>query len=449
LLTREKRLGGVGAYLGEVEALIAELESGISLPRIRTFSQTAPDDLVQALRFLGGIDGAGIVVHGARGCAGALPLAAPKGCWAVTNLDQRDTILGSDDILGDTVRALYRRHRPFAIFIVATPVVAINNDDIRSVAEELTDELAIPVIEVHTDGFRSQIAATGFDAAAQAALTLVAPVEGERRPDLVNLLAIESGRGLADIQTLLGELGLEVNLLPRGADAASFRRAAIAAVSVTVHPDEADAFGHGLELNHGVPFLRLPLPVGVAATRRFLTGIAGATGRTVAPEPVAPVTPDALRGRRVAIALAPSAAFAAANLVEELGGTVIGVSVDHVDVNHIGALRDFAAKRPGVPLHVADGQPFEHANRLARLAPDLFIGAAELAVLAARAGIPAVALRPDDLLGTFGAAHLARLAVKALDNTRLVERLAAFSSSPYQPAWSRRSPDWHIKFEVK
>ncbi len=446
LLIREKRLDALGAYLGGVAPLIAELESG-ALQRIRTFAQTTPDDIVQALTWLGGLDGAGIVVHGARGCAGVLPLAAPHGRWAVTNLDQRDTILGSDDVLAQTVRALHDRHRPWAIFIVATPVVAINNDDISAVAAELTDELEIPVIEVRSDGFRSRIAATGADAAAQALLPLIIPTEAARDARLVNLLAVEAGRGVAEIARLIEGLGLAVNLLPHGADADGLQRAATAALSVTVDPDRLEALGRGLEQSHGVPLLRLPPPIGVAATQRFVAAIAAATNRAV-PTPSAATLASILQGRRVALAQPAAAGFALADLIEELGGEVISVSVDAIDTSHLAALKDFAARHPTGPVHVADGQPFEHVNRLARLKPDLFVGPPELAVLAARAGIAAVAARPDDLFGYTGAARLARQAAKALGNTKLVARLASRGAT-YQANWFRRSPDWYIKFEVR
>ncbi|HEY0327994.1 MAG TPA: nitrogenase component 1 [Rhodopseudomonas sp.] len=449
LRTREKRLGAIGGYFGEVAPLIAELQSGQSSDRIRTFAQIAPDDIVQALHVLAGIAGAGIVVHGGRGCAGALTRFAPNGRWAVSNLDQRDTILGSDGALADTVRGLYRRERPWAIFIVATPVIAINNDDVRSAAIELSDELDIPVIEVISDGFRSKIAATGFDAAAQAALQLVTPAEAAPRRDLVNLLAVDGGPGVADIAAQLRALGLEVNPLPHGADAEGFRRAASAALSVTLDADANEAFGRGLERTHGVAFLPLPPPIGSAATQHFLAAVAEATDHA-APAPLAETAaPQVLRGRRVVIAAPPAAAFGLADLIDELGGTLAGVSVDHIDAGHLPALQDFAARRPGVPLHVADGQPFEHANRLARLLPDLLIGSAELAVLAARAGIPAVALRPEQLYGSIGVAQLARRAARALHNVALVQRLSAARSAPYRPGWFKRSPDWHIKLEVK
>jgi hypothetical protein len=53
------------------------------------------------------------------------------------------------------------------------------------------------------------------------------------------------------------------------------------------------------------------------------------------------------------------------------------------------------------------------------------------------------------LFGGLGAEHLARSASKALRNTALVQRLAAARVAHYQQSWLKRSPDWHIKFEVK
>nr|WP_210313383.1 nitrogenase component 1 [Rhodopseudomonas rhenobacensis] len=447
MLIREKRLGAIGAYLGDVAPLVAELLSGQSADRIRTFAQSAPDDLIRALAVLGAIRGTAIVVHGARGCSAALTRFAPQGAWAVTNLDQRDTILGSETILSDTVRALVRRHRPWAVFIVATPVIAINNDDIRAAALELSEELDIPVIEVRTDGFRSRIAATGFDAAAQAVLQLVPPAEQARRDDLVNLLATQAGPGLVALERELQSLGLTVNRLPHAADAEGFRRAATAALSVTVDPDSTAALGDGLAAVHGVPLLRLPPPVGTAATNHFVAAIAAATGRTV-PAGIEASGLETLSGRRVAVAAAPATAFALGDLIVELEGELVGISVDHIDRTHIGALQDFAVKRPDLPLHVADGQPFEHANRLRRLAPDLFIGPADLAALAARSGIPALSIDADELLGYRGVARLARRASRALGNTALVQRLAG-GRGDYQPGWFKRSPDWYIKLEVK
>ena len=99
LAIREKRLQGISAYLDAPAPLLAEFAAGEAVQRIRTFSQVTPDDVTAALGFLGGIRGAAIVVHAPRGCAASLLASAPQAAWAVTGLDQRDTIMGSGPVL--------------------------------------------------------------------------------------------------------------------------------------------------------------------------------------------------------------------------------------------------------------------------------------------------------------------------------------------------------------
>lgn len=444
--TRERRLNALSAYLGDIETLIGEFEAGAPSPRIRTFSQVAADDVSAALRVLAEIDGLGIVVHGGRGCAGALAGCSDRP-WAVTNLDQRDTILGADGVLARTLRTLHRRHRPWAIVVVATPVVAINNDDIQAVAEEVSDELGIPIIELRTDGFRSRVAATGIDIAAQAVAALVSPGEG-RHDHLINLLAFECGPGVASVAAGLVDLGLGVNLLPAGAGQDALVRASHAAASVALFDDEAEMLGSELERLHGVPLLRLPPPIGAAATHRFAAEIAAFAGL---PAPTLPPTTTvplgAITGRSVVVALPPSQAFAVADLIAAAGGELAGLSVDWIDTLHLAALKTLALARPALPVHIAAGQPFELTNWLGKIRPDLVIGTPVTAAVAARAGLAAVAVRADELLGAAADARLGRRIERALANPALGHRLGA--SPDYRAGWLKRSPDWHIKREVR
>ncbi|MFC0243775.1 nitrogenase component 1 [Rhodopseudomonas telluris] len=443
--TRERRLGGVSAYLGDVAALIAELEAGPPVPRIRTFSQVAVDDVSAALRVLAEVDGLGVVVHGVRGCAGALARGAAGRPWAVTNLDQRDTILGADGVLARTQRRLYERYRPWAIVVVATPVVAINNDDIQSVAAELGDELGIPVIELRTDGFRSRIAATGYDIASGALAALIQPRHGRRR-NLINLLAFERGPGLAAIARQIAALGLEVNVLPAGAGPDAFAKAAQAVLSVAVFQDEADVLRRELDRLHRVPFLHLPPPIGAAGARHFIEAVAEATERPLPATEEGGHQSELLGDRRVVVALPPSQALAVAGLVGQLGGRVAGLSVDWIDSLHLEGLKALSAAST-LALHIGAGQPFELVNWLGKLKPDLLIGTPAAAATATRAGIAAVAVEGDDLLGVAGEVRLATRIVRALDAQRRGDSFEV--TIAYLPGWLKRSPDWHIKREVR
>jgi nitrogenase molybdenum-iron protein alpha/beta subunit len=247
--------------------------------------------------------------------------------------------------------------------------VAINNDDIRSVVTELSYELDIPVIPVTCDGFRSRIAATGYDAALQAILKSVPHGDGGRIQELVNP---------GDYSQASGALHREQEKAP-------------------------------------------------------------------------PASPSGavFNGKRVYLGLPISVAFAVAALVHVSGGSIAGISVDHVDAGHVNDLKALRELQPDMVLHVAGGQPFEEANLLQRIKPDLYIGTPERAVWSARAGIPAVAVENEEIIGCGGLQRLLHQAHKALVNPAFAQRLARDVTPSYTDAWYRRSPDWHIKLEVK
>lgn len=459
---REKRLDAVSAYLGEAQALAREFREPGVTQRIRTFAQSSHDDLLYALQLISGIRDAVTVIHGPRGCAAAelyFHAAGEGGRWGVTNLDERDTIMGADAKLRVTITALYRRHRPQVIFVVATPVVAINSDDIQSVVEELRDELDAVIVPVYSSGFASKAAVTGYDTALHALVKSLARGGEGNREEFVNLLSVaESRADRQEIGRLLGALGVALNILPDGSRAADFARATRARLSIAINPDYGDYLGKILESEHAVPYLHPPRPIGIDGTGGWLAAVGEATELAPAAAKLharesaglrKELAGAALKGVRVYASLPAATAFGVVQLVEELGGEVIGVTVEHLDRLHISALENLQAERPELQIHVAHGQPFEEVNILGRLAPDLYIGASGHQALAARLGIPVVSLTGQAILGYRGVRNLARQAAKALGNRAFIRTLAQGAALPYQESWYRRSPNWHIKQEVK
>jgi nitrogenase molybdenum-cofactor synthesis protein NifE len=460
--SREKRLDAVSAWLGDAAAAAAEFTGETVVQRIRTFSQSSSDDLLATLRLLAGIRDAVTVVHGPRGCAAAELhhyLAGTGGRWGVTNLDERDTIMGADAKLRKAVTVLYRRYRPAVIFIVATPVTAINNDDIQSVVEELHEELELPVVPVYVTGFSSKIRLSGYDAAFHALLKyLGGAAPGAVAGDTVNLLAVgEHPFDREEAGRLLAALGLTVNLLPDGATVDGFRQAAAARLSLPLNRDDADYLGARLRDGYDVPYVEAPRPVGLGATGRWLAALGAVSGRAGAAselhEREAAVTLAALKdfslaGKRVYLSLPPATAFGVLELVEEWGGEVAGVTVTHLDRLHSARLQELTERRPNLQIHVADGQSFEEANILQRLAPDLYLGSSLNVGLLARLGIPVVSLADTGIIGYAGARNVARRVAAALRNHAFAETLSR-AILPYQAGWYRRSPNWHIKQEVK
>jgi hypothetical protein len=155
-----------------------------------------------------------------------------------------------------------------------------------------------------------------------------------------------------------------------------------------------------------------------------------------------------LLGKRVYLSLDPATALGVLDLVQELGGEVVGLTVEHLDRLHREAFQKFQDRSPALQIHIGNGQGFEEVNILQRVKPDLYIGNAGHLVQVAHLGIPTVFLPRVSLLGYEGVKAFAHQAAKALSNHSFISKLSA-STPPYQLQWFQRSANWHIKQEVK
>ncbi len=460
--TREKRFCTLSAWQGKVLSAVTEFSDGEPVKRIRTFSQSSQDDILFAVRLLSGIADSVTVIHASRGCAAASlyhHLNSGNSRWIVTNLDERDTIMGADRKLSNAVREAHRRYRPQVLFIVSSPIVAINNDDIQSVVEELHMELELDIVPVYVTGFASQHAVTGYDIALHALLKYLG---GKRRnhqhDNRVNLLSIaEHPDDQVEAERLLLALGLELNILPDGASKNVFYHAVQARLSISLDQDTADYLSVSLRDEYGVPSAEVARPVGLVATGRWLAGVGEALGleqeaKTLherESEKVRDSLGDfSLEGLRVYLGLSFATAFGVIDLVRELGGEVIGITVTRLDQLHKEQLEELSLNYPELQIHVADSQPFEEANIIKRLAPDLYLGDGAHLGQIARLGIPVVSLEGTPVLGYCGVIALVRRFSAALRNRSFGQALSR-TPLPYKDAWFQRSPNWHIKKEVK
>jgi len=460
--SREKRHDTLGAWLGPVSAAAAEFAAEDVVQRIRTFAQSSHDDLLYALRILSGIKDSITIIHGPRGCAAAglyHSVAGSNTRWVVTNLDERDTIMGADGKLRRAVTALYHRYHPAVVFIVGNPVVAINNDDIQSVVEELHEELDLPIVPVYVTGFSSQNAVSGYDTTLHALLKYLSgnsPIA--EKGETVNLLSVaEHPADRREAIGLLEQLGLKLNVLPDNAPITAFRSAVAARASIPLCPDAPEYLGAILQEKYAVPVIDAPRPVGFEGTGRWLAAVGNALGVSKAAEELhirkvaevrALLGDFSLKGVRVYLSLSAANTFSILDLVEELGGELAGLTVSHLDRLHTRQLNGLAARNPALQIHVSDGQAFEELSILRQLSPDLYLGDSTHLGQVARLGIPVVSLETIGVIGYSAVIRLVRLVKAALVNRSFGTSLAG-AQLPYQEAWFRRSHNWHIKQEVK
>lgn len=459
-LIREKRSRAIAAFSGVIDTLRLEAEQGTPAQRVRTFSQDHPSDLQRALHLLRGIKGLALVVHGPAGCAAALHGVDTAAPWTVTAIDQRDSIMGGDSKLRRALKELYASHKPRAIVIVATPVVAINNDDIESVAAELREELGIPIFPVFSDGFRSKLSATGHDVAVHALLKHLLPQRPRQPGRHVNLLSAQAGsEDLHGLQRLLEEIGIESLVFPRGSSLDEFERVAAARLSVGLEGADSDYAGLALQEHHGVPFLDLAPPVGNANTAHWLKSVGDATGHAAQAALVAACHAHRLQGSvealaafngaRVFVSLPAPQAFAFADLLAEFGLVLAGLKLPSYSGVDDAALSQLAARLPQLPLLVGEGQPFEEVNLLQRLRPSIYIGRGVNSSHVLRLGIPTLDLDRIPLHGYLGAERVAGEILRCLSNPALARFLGDGAETNYKASWLSRSTHWYVKHEVK
>jgi nitrogenase molybdenum-iron protein alpha chain len=462
----ERRLGTLDAYYGPAEPVIEGFKNGNFFPqRIRTLSQTKGDEITVVVKLLHQIQDTAIIVHGARGCSSAQHFfEAFDGQGAPvfsTNLTEDNSIMGAEAVLRDVIQTAFDRHKPKAIFVVTTPIVAINNDDVQSVAAELGEELAIPIIPIYSDGFKTKTAGNGYDIAFHALAGYLVPEAEAIDETRVNLItSVEQKQDVDFLIHAVSALGLKPNLFPRFQGISNIQESTRAAASIGLRP-ESRVLGEFLEKERSVPFSLLPPPVGTAGTSRWLAAVAEKYGRQKEAaefislqEKVVQAalenTPELnLAGKKVYISGEAVIALALADLIKDFGGEIAGLTLASLDKNTAVLLEDSIKKNNWqFNLHIGDGQVFEQANILFRLKPDLYLGELGQAAPAAKLGIPSVCYASLPIYGYAAGLSIIRKLAQAYANKSFVETLAAFSPLYSYTSWFSKNPNWYIKQEV-
>ena len=454
---REKRLGTLSTYLGTAHNLAREDDER---QNIRTFSQATFDEVIYTLKSLGDIQDSVTVIHGPSGCGNIKLQYGAEGStssWYSTNLDERDTILGSDEKLRRTISLAYQNHEPKIIFIVATPVVAINNDDISAVVLELEEELSAKIVPIFTDGFKSKTAINGYDLVLHAiGKYLIQGGDKEAKSDFLNLISLsENNADIKEIFLLFKELEIKAQLIPQFSNYEAIKNSSQAKASIALNHDEGYFLGSGLEENYNVPYIKTKVPIGYKNTEDWLEIVAEAFnkqdkakaiigGQFLKKRKLLEEAP--LSGLKIYINLKTSKAISLLSLIKELSGEIVGITIDEVDKLNKHELENL---KYDLPVHVANGQLFEVANILNKIKPDLYIGESGRTAWVAKLGIVPISVDHVALYGFNGGENLMNIIHKAIKNKALINDIWQTHKLYYKNIWLKKSTNWYIKQEVK
>ncbi|KQT88840.1 ferredoxin:protochlorophyllide reductase (ATP-dependent) subunit B [Methylobacterium sp. Leaf466] len=340
-----------------------------------------------------------------------------------TTFQARD--LGSDTaaIFKDAVAAAYERFKPEAMIVGASCTAELIQDDPGGLAKALA--LPIPVIPLDLPAYQKKEnwgasetfyrLVRALSGPPPAAGTARASADG-RRP-LCNILGptalgFRHRDDLIEIRSLLDRLGIDVNVVaPMGATPSDLGRLGAADFNVVLYPEVARVAAQYLQKTFGQPMVET-VPIGVAATIRFVEEIAALTG--IDPSPVLAGAPSRLpwysrsvdstylTGKRVFIFGDATHAVAMARVAAtELGFRVVGLGT---------YAREFArevraeAEVHGIEATITDDYlDVEAAIQAAQ--PEMVLGTQMERHIAKRLGLPCAVISAPIHVQDFPARH--------------------------------------------
>ena len=350
------------------------------------------------------------VVHGPLGCAsytwdirGALSSGPQLHRLSFsTDLREMDVIQGGEKKLAKALCQLIDLHQPKAAFVYSTCIVGVIGDDVEAVCRQVSAIKGIPVLPVHSEGFRGT-KRDGYRAACDALLKLVGTGSTDGiGPVSVNILGDFNLAGeVWIIRDYFEKMGVQVVATITGDGRVDdIRRAHGAALNLVQCSGSMMHFAKQLHEERGIPFKKVSyfgvedMAQALYDTAEFFEerspGIVERTAALVSQE-LAAILPQIARyrrkleGRKAAIYV--GGAFKAFSLVRAL--RLLGMDTVMVG-SQTGLREDYDELRElcdDGTIIVDDSNPLELSSFLQEKEVDLFIGGVKERPIAYKLGV--------------------------------------------------------------
>lgn len=349
------------------------------------------------------------IVHGPIGCAaytwdirGAVSSGPELHRLSFsTDLREMDVIYGGEKKLYKSLIELIDKYSPKAAFVYATCIVGLIGDDIDAVCKKVSQEKGIPVMPVHSEGFKGT-KKDGYAAACDALMKLIGTgsTEGISKYS-INILGEFNLAGEAwIIKDYYNKMGVEVVATMTGdGRIEDIRRAHGATLNVVQCSGSMTKLAKMMKEKYGIPFIRVSY-FGIEDMSKSLYDVAKHFGdkpeimeeaKKLVSQEVSAIYPQlqkfrkALTGKKAAIYV--GGAFKAFSLIKAL--RYIGMSVvlagsqtgNKDDYNTLKELCDEGT------IIVDDSNPVELSKFVLEKDADLIIGGVKERPIAYKLGI--------------------------------------------------------------
>jgi len=349
------------------------------------------------------------VVHGPIGCAaytwdirGALSSGPQLHRHSFsTDLQEMDVIYGGEKKLEAALFELINFHKPKAAFIYSTCIVGLIGDDVSAVCKRVAAQTGIPVLGVHSEGFKGT-KKDGYKAACEAIGHLVGTGDtADIGSHSINILGEFNLAGEAwIIRDYYRRMGIEVvSTLTGDARVDDIRRAHGAKLNLVQCSGSMTYLAKLMERDYGIPYKRVSyfgiedVSAALYEAAKFFKDDPTILQRTqkLVREEVAQIYPELQRyrqklaGKRAAVYVGGAfKAFSLIRILRMLGmeTSVVGSQTgDKEDYRQLQAICD-----PGTII-VDDSNPLELAKFCLEKDVDLFIGGVKERPIAYKLGI--------------------------------------------------------------
>ena len=333
----------------------------------------------------------------------------------------------------------------------------IIGEDIDSVVDDVRDEIDVPIVAVHCEGFKSRIWATGFDISDHAVLSSIVQPPKQKRNTINFKNFYESAR--PEIIEIFKNFDLEPIFLYCNSTVEELSHISESLATTCICGTLGNYLGNGLEEKYGVPYIRTINPLGIAGFETWLREIGRVTERSDAVEkyiaeqraiyiPQIEKIKNELKGLKAVLGMGPGYTFEVSRVLNELGIEVVWALAWHYDKKYengdVPPSMEYLLEN-GVDFEasVADQQNYEVMNILNKYQPDLYLSRHPgSTVWAIKNGTPAVYVADEYMI--FGYKHTLEFAQSVLDsihNRSFEKNLARRGKLPYKEWWYEQNVD--------
>ncbi|MDR3247573.1 MAG: nitrogenase [Treponema sp.] len=492
--SREDRLRASIAFGGtcaQVRTCDLARSNGCTNLSNRKFTQAQGCQFTLSLAILNSIRNAVVIMHGPVGCGicatgnigqnkAFKQLRDPSAeglIWLTTNLDEPDVISGGEKKLREAITYADREFRPESIIVCNSCVPALIGDDIDTIIQEMQQETAAVIVPIHCEGFKTKLMATAYDAVYHGILKKYVrnperrePLyqtdyqkfqEAYRKSRNVNILNVGSMSRADEVEfrRILEGLGLNVTFIPCYAEPEDFQYSLETSLNVSLCGTHDDYFVGHLQEKYNIPFIVDTIPIGRKNTDRWLRlvakhfGIEQEAERFIAAEnklleEVLEPYRKIIKGKRVYLTGGEVRIVATAEIIQDLGGEVVGFKAHHYD-QFVEPIFEALHDVDDVVFSVATNQPFETSNILNRLKPDIIIAHVGGNNIASRHGLPILQLfHPgNNYCGYSGVFEVSRRLALKLRNGEFNKQISKNVPLPFKKDWYDKDPFTYIKYE--